>query len=114
MSSSAVRSVCNDKPLLLGVELKDFIEAESAIESVRSNTGGSGFEITSRCSIEGGDVMAFGLEDREGGEPPRNMDEEVGDDLRPCGWCRDSPSWEGNISVVAMVWVESHFMYKEE
>lgn len=85
MSSSAVRSVCSDKPLLLGVELRECIEAESAIESVRSKEG-SDFETFSWCSMGGGENAAFGLEDRDGGEPPRKMEEEDGEDFRGRGW----------------------------
>ena len=86
MSSSAVRSVCNDKPLLLGVELRDCIEAESAIESVRSKREGSGFAMTSWCSIQGGEDAAFGLEDKDGGEPPSNIEEDEGESFRDRGW----------------------------
>ena len=84
MSSSVVRSVWSDKPLLRGVEFQDGSEAESAIESVRSREL-SGFVMTSWCSMEGGEVTAFGLEEREGGEPPKNIEEEVGEDFRDRG-----------------------------
>lgn len=101
MSSSAVRSVCNDKPLLLASEAYEGIEAVSAIESVRSKKEVSGLERTSLCSIEGGKAMAFGLEDRDRDEAPRNIEVDGGEVFRDRGWCMASPSGEGKISAIS-------------
>lgn len=101
-SSSAVRSVCNDNPLLLGVDWYECIEVESAIESVRSKKEVSGFGETSWCSIEGGDALALGLEERDGDELPKNIDD-GGDVFRGRGWCKDNKSWEESVSVAIFV-----------